>query len=109
MQPPLRRLPRREDLAWSEWREVPLTGQAPGRVPVSYRFRVSPRTAPARTQQVGPFTVETIVRDFARFGDIDAIGAVSTFRLQDARRVTLLAERRIEDVAVVSTDHGHCS
>jgi hypothetical protein len=103
MQPPLRRLPRREDLAWSEWQEVPLAGTVPGRVPVSYRFRVSPRTAPARTQQVGLFTVETIVRDFARFGDDDRLGAVSTFQLQDSGRV-LLADRQIDDVAVVSTE-----
>ncbi|AMY10885.1 hypothetical protein LuPra_04128 [Luteitalea pratensis] len=102
LRPPLRRYPQREDLAWSEWQQALPLGQGPGVAPVSYRFRVSRRTAPARTQQVGPFTVHTIVRDFARFGDIEAIGAVSTFHLQDAGR-DLLADRRIEDVAIVST------
>lgn len=103
MQPPLRRYPRREDLAWSEWQQAPAPGQAPGRTSVSYRFRVAPRTAPARTQQVGPFTIETIAREFATFGDDHALGAVSTFRVREATR-ELLAGHGIEAVALVSTE-----
>ena len=99
--PPLRRLPRREDLAWSEWQK-PHHVQVPGWIPVSYRFRVSPRTAPARSQRIGPFTIETIVKHFGTFSDDDALGAVSTFRLQEAGHA-LLTDRQIDDVAVVST------
>ena len=102
VQPPLRRYPRREDLAWSGWQQASAPGQAPGRDSVSYRFRVSPRKLPARTQQVGPFSVETIARQFATYSGDDTLGAVSTFRLRESGR-ELLADRRIEDVAVVST------
>ena len=103
--PPLRRRPTHEDLQWSEW--LPATAAASPAAdalgPVSYRFRVSKRTAPARTQQVGPFIIDTIVRDFAHFGDDDAIGAISTFRLRELEE-ELLDGQSLDAVAVVSSE-----
>jgi len=101
--PPLRRRPTRGDLEWSEW--LPATSAQPGEPngPVSYRFRISKRATPARRQHVGPFIIDTIVRDFARFGDDEAIGAISTFRLHEHDH-DLLDGQRVEAVAVVSTE-----
>ena len=80
--PPLRRVPVAADLEWSGWMPGTPADQSSAGTSVSYRFRVSPRSAPMRRQTVGPFTVETRVREVFRIGDTDTLSARSTFDIR---------------------------
>lgn len=58
-EPPLRHYPRREDLQWSDWRDSDPDPAHRDAARVSYRFRVSPRSAAMRWEAIGPLVVET--------------------------------------------------
>jgi hypothetical protein len=99
---PLPRYPRREQLQWSAWQPATPEGQAAIGIPVSYRFRVSPRSAPVRWQTVGALSVETRVSSVFHTDDADALSAQSTFAIRHQNRVVPGLEDT-EELAVVST------
>ncbi|BCS33794.2 hypothetical protein TBR22_A30220 [Luteitalea sp. TBR-22] len=65
--PPLPRRPGQSDRQWSAWIAIPASAGRAGAAPSAYRFRVLRSSDPVRSQQAGPFTVETIARWFTRF------------------------------------------
>lgn len=67
---PLPSRPGRAHLAWSEWLPRAREGQPALAEGVRYRFKVVPVSQPIRTEQVGPFEVQTIASGFSevRFG-----------------------------------------
>ncbi len=67
---PLPSRPSTEFLEWSEWLPRARSGEPPLPEGFRYRFRVVPTDQPVRTEQVGPFEVQTIANGFgeARFG-----------------------------------------
>lgn len=56
---PLRAFPRKSDLQWSNWLPTSTTPGAP-----MYRYRAARRSEVARTDTVGPFTIESRVTSF---------------------------------------------
>lgn len=61
---PLARYPGRSEMEWSEWiPDDPERGGGEGGG-FQYRFRVVPRNTPVRTENFGPFEIDTIVRAF---------------------------------------------
>jgi hypothetical protein len=100
--PPLRRFPRREDMAWSEWRPAAPEGRQVIGTPVSYRYRVSPRSAPVRWQTVGPLIIETRISEVFNTDGTDALSAHGSFTIRhQGQPVAGLGEP--QELAVVST------
>jgi hypothetical protein len=85
--PPLPRYPRQEHLQWSDWQAATPEGRPVIGTPVTYRFRVSPRSEPVRWQAVGPLTVETRVSSVFQTDDADALSAQSTFVIRYHDRI----------------------
>ena len=61
----MRSRPNRKDFVWTEW--YPREGRGgPARdTGVTYRYRVQKRSAPVRTETIGPFAIGAIVNDFS--------------------------------------------
>ncbi len=59
--------PRSNLLAWSAWLPKQQAGGPPPPGGFTYRFRVVPVDQPIRSEQVGPFEVQTIARGFSMF------------------------------------------
>ncbi len=98
--PPLRHYPRREDTAWSEWRPATRDDAPAPAMPVSYRFRVSPRNAALRRQAVGPLTVETRA-DRLHVSGVEAVGSNPRFDVR-LRGKVVPGFGDVSEVAVVS-------
>jgi len=74
--------PGEEDLTWGEWYTGARLGNSLIAQTFEIRTRVVPSARPSRVQQVGPFTVESMVQGLYRVAGADAPAAIANFRLQ---------------------------
>lgn len=79
---PLSAHPGEKERAWSPWYPNPKPGAAP--LPpemLTYRYRVITESEPMRLDSIGPFTIETVVREFFRTANEEGLSARSTHRI----------------------------
>lgn len=61
---PLGAYPKRAALTWSDWKPVAAASASPTSLPLQVRYRVVKRNEPVRTDTVGPFTIDMMVKAF---------------------------------------------
>ena len=81
---PLRGRPGRKDMEWTEWYPHARPGSPPLPNGFTYRYRVQKRSAPVRTETIGPFEVQTIASHFVNelVDDRTVLGTVGEFKVK---------------------------
>jgi len=101
---PQRGQPSPRDTAWTEW----YPHARPGAPPLpdtlfTYRYRVTRRSEPVRTDSVGPFEVATVSSDFYQTGDSPGFSAYSRFQVR-LRGAPVPVGGEVSGLAVVPGD-----